>query len=242
MENLSTMCSRVTPWRILMLLLCLYVLFALVIEMIITLSPNTTSILSKIDYAVCVIFLVDFVRQFSKAQAKLRYLGTWGWIDLLSSLPNMQMFRWGRIARVFRIMRSVKSLRVIYTCLCEDMAKGYIVIVGMVCFLLIVFSSIAMLHLETTPQANIKTADDALWWAVSTMTTVGYGDCYPVTRGGRILAIILMITGVNMFAALTNYAVSLCLESKFKQEKDKEDRVLQEIESLKEKLSKFGNG
>ena len=54
--------------------------------------------------------------------------------------------------------------------------------------LLVIFSSIAILNVETAPESNIKTAEDAIWWAFVTITTVGYGDKFPVTTEGRIIA------------------------------------------------------
>ncbi len=57
-----------------------------------------------------------------------------------------------------------------------------------------VFASIGILHVETVPEANIKTPEDALWWAAETITTVGYGDKFPVTSEGRMLGVLLMVS------------------------------------------------
>jgi voltage-gated potassium channel len=67
--------------------------------------------------------------------------------------------------------------------------------VALVAILLLIGSSISILQVETAPESNIKTADDALWWALSTITTVGYGDRYPVTPEGRFVAGLLMCAG-----------------------------------------------
>jgi voltage-gated potassium channel len=71
-----------------------------------------------------------------------------------------------------------------------------------------VFASIAMIQFETTADANIRTADDALWWAVSTMTTVGYGDTYPTTPEGRMVAVFLMAAGVGVFGTFSGLVAS----------------------------------
>ncbi len=76
---------------------------------------------------------------------------------------------------------------------------------SLVALLLIVFCSIAVLHFETDPESNIKTAEDALWWAFATITTVGYGDCYPVTWEGRLIATILMCAGVGLFGTFSAF-------------------------------------
>jgi voltage-gated potassium channel len=66
--------------------------------------------------------------------------------------------------------------------------------------LLIVFSSIAVLQFETVGGSNIKTGEDAFWWAIVTITTVGYGDYYPVTVAGRVVAAILMSAGIGLIS------------------------------------------
>lgn len=61
--------------------------------------------------------------------------------------------------------------------------------------LLTVFAAVTILQLEAAPTSNIRSAEDALWWTVTTPTTVGYGDLYPVTSEGRLLAGVLMVAG-----------------------------------------------
>jgi voltage-gated potassium channel len=73
----------------------------------------------------------------------------------------------------------------------------------MVAILVMVTASVAVLQFETTDSANIKTAEDALWWAMTTMTTVGYGDRFPVTTEGRLVAAVLMCAGVGLFGTLS---------------------------------------
>src|SRR2546428_9953157 len=64
------------------------------------------------------------------------------------------------------------------------------------------------------PNANIKTASDALWWAYVTVTTVGYGDEYPVTNSGRIVGVLLMTIGVGLFGVITGYLANAFLKPK----------------------------
>jgi voltage-gated potassium channel len=78
-------------------------------------------------------------------------------------------------------------------------------------FLLIMFCSIGILICEQQdPDANIKTAGDAIWWSVTTITMVGYGDKYPVTAEGRIVAMILMISDQP---SLVHRATTIWVES-----------------------------
>jgi voltage-gated potassium channel len=108
---------------------------------------------------------------------------------------------------------------------------------------LVIFSSIAILNVETKPESNIKGAEDALWWAVVTITTVGYGDKYPITTEGRIIGALLMTAGVGLFGAFTGYVASWFLGSRQKSEADTTDTVnerLIRIERLLEKIKDNG--
>ncbi len=83
---------------------------------------------------------------------------------------------------------------------------------------MIIFSAVAILQVENAPNSNIKTAEDAIWWAYATITTVGYGDVFPVTTEGRIIAAALMTVGVGLFGTFTAF-----LASWFVTEKKQED-------------------
>jgi voltage-gated potassium channel len=75
-----------------------------------------------------------------------------------------------------------------------------------------------MLAIEPqSPEANITTAQDALWYMVATLSTVGYGDQYPVTTQGRLLGAFVILTGVGIFGTLTGYLANFFLSPKKKQ-------------------------
>ena len=160
----------------------------------------------------------------------------------------LNMFRWGRVVRIvrlFRILRGVRSMKYIFGVLFENRARGTFGTVVLITLMLVIFSSIAILNVETVPEANIKTDGDALWWAASTVTTAGYGDKYPVTPEGRIIGVILMTAGVGFFGTLTAYIASLFLNpgnqtsGPSETELAKELRLIRErIESLESKLHK----
>lgn len=80
--------------------------------------------------------------------------------------------------------------------------------VSVIAVLMVIFSSIAILQVETDINSNIKTAEDAIWWSYVTITTVGYGDKFPVTTEGRLIAAILMTAGVGLFGTFTGFVAS----------------------------------
>ena len=83
---------------------------------------------------------------------------------------------------------------------------------------MLILGSISILQVETVPESNIKTASDAIWWAFTTITTVGYGDVYPVTAGGRVIAALLIITGVGLFGTFTGFVAAWFVGDKSKKE------------------------
>ena len=144
-----------------------------------------------------------------RAPSRTRYFFTWGWLDLVSCIPTVGIARWGRAARVLRIVRVLRGLRaskLIAQLVLDRRAESTFLAVSLVAMLLpVVVSSISILHFESGAEANIKTAEDSLWWAFATITTVGYGDRYPVTSEGRFVAVMLMCAGVGLFGTFSGF-------------------------------------
>lgn len=194
------------PYQLFMLALCLFALAALAIDTLLPLDRDVRTILEYADLAVCGIFLFDFVRSLAVAEDRIAYLRTWGWLDLLSSIPTLDIARWGRLARVLRIarvFRGVKASRIVADLVLRQRAQSTFLAASLTALLLIVFCSIAVLQFENHADSNILTGGDALWWAFATVTTVGYGDFYPVTGEGRVVAVVLMSAGLALYGTLS---------------------------------------
>lgn len=215
-------------------------LAALAAETLFSLPPETRTLLYYFDTLVCVVFLGDFFANLVRAQNKLAYL-KWGWLDLVSSIPTVQALRWGRAARVVRVVRVLRALRgakTIFGFLFANRASGTLTSVAMVSFSLVVFSSIAILNVERNG-GNITTAEEALWWSFATITTVGYGDFYPVSTAGRLIASLLMTAGVGFFGALTAYVASRFLERPEEQLDPPSKAVLTEVRELRAEVQRL---
>ena len=198
-------------YQLFMLVLCLLALAALAAETAMTLTPATQQILHYADTAVCVLFFGDFCVQLARAPNRWRYFTRWGWIDLLSSIPMIDALRVGRVARVLRVLRvlrGVRSTKLLAEFVLERRAKGAFLAASLLSLLLIVVGSIAILQFEAVPGANIASADDAVWWAIVTLTTVGYGDRFPITPEGRIVAALLMTAGIGLFGTFSGFVAS----------------------------------
>jgi voltage-gated potassium channel len=201
---------------LIILILSLYVLISLVTTTFFNVSPEVQKILMQIDNFICIIFLIDFFYRFYKAPNKLKFL-KWGWIDFISSIPFIDFLRVGRLLRLLRllrILRAFKSVKHIAEHVYKDKSKGLLSTVAVIAFLMVLFSSVTILQVETAPNSNIKTAEDALWWSYTTLTTVGYGDRYPVTTEGRLIAAVLMTTGVGLCGTFAGYIASILMSKK----------------------------
>ena len=220
--------ERIDPKQIISLVLSIYVFGALIAETIFKLSPQTIELLDKIDFIICFFFLYDFAARFYAAKSKLQFL-KWGWLDLLSSIPFWGGFQWARAARIVRILRAFRSTKVLLQYLYKDRAHGTLLSAVLVAIVMILFSSVTILNVETDPASNIKSPEDALWWAFTTVSTVGYGDKYPVTTEGRLTAVLLIISGAGLFGIYTAFIAKL-----FVAEQDKDGDV--QIKLLTEEI------
>ncbi|MFV5691974.1 potassium channel family protein [Flavobacterium sp. LT1R49] len=222
MENIKTsgIDDKLGYFNIIILVLTIYVLGALLVETVFVLPTETSKLLNFIDKVICLIFFIDFTVRFFKAKNKLKFM-RWGWIDLISSIPVVNYFRAGRLLRLIRLLRIIRAFRSskqLLNHVFKNKAKGAFTSVSIFAILLIIFSAIAILQVENTKEGNIKSAEDAIWWAYVTITTVGYGDKYPVTTEGRLIAVILMTAGVGLFGTFTAYASSWFVEDKVSKE------------------------
>jgi voltage-gated potassium channel len=211
--------------NLLVFVLSIYILLALFIDTVFNLPKEISRLLYYSDNLICVIFFYDFCFRFYKAENKLQFM-RWGWIDLLSCVPAIEYFRAGRIIRlirVLRIIRAFRSTKKFIHYIFRNKAQGALTTVSILAILLIIFSSIAILQVEKDPNSNIKTAEDAIWWAYVTITTVGYGDKYPVTTEGRLIACVLMTAGVGLFGTFTAYIASWFVADKKTKEKTESD-------------------
>ena len=237
------------PFQFVMLVLSVYVLIALFVETVIPLPADVRLLLRYIDDGICVVFLADFTIRLVRSRDRRRFM-RWGWIDLVSSIPTFDVLRWGRLVRVvriLRIMRAFRSTKVLLGFLFRNRAQGTFATVALVSITLALFSSIAILNVENVPEANIKSAGDALWWSLVTITTVGYGDKYPVTTEGRVIAIVLMTAGVGLFGTFTGLVATLFLAPEQKKEAAEMETILAELRAIREELNTLrsaggGNG
>jgi voltage-gated potassium channel Kch len=170
--------------------------------------PDLKGIILVMNTALSLIFLADFFYRLLSAHSKSAYfLRQMGWGDLLASLPflGFKVLCIFRILRVVRVRRAFGTRRILRNFLSNRSGS---VLLSMLFLMILVleFGGLAMLSVEgKSPSANIKNASDVLWYIFVTVTTIGYGDQYPVTNTGRIIGVVIMTVGVGLFGTLTAY-------------------------------------
>jgi voltage-gated potassium channel Kch len=160
------------------------------------------------------IFLGDFTYRISTANSKSGYFfRQYGWADLVASvpLPQLKVLRVFRLFRVYRLMRDIGPKNILNS-LVKDRAGTALYTLLMAGILVLQFGSLAMLRIEQyAPGANITSASDALWYTIVTISTVGYGDQFPVTNAGREVGALIIVVGVGIFGTFTGYLANFFL-------------------------------
>lgn len=171
-------------------------------------------LLNYYDWGLCAFFLYDFFEELFTSKNKAKYFFTVGWLDLLSSIPVVHELRFARIIRVIRIIRIFHSAKLLIEYLRSNRKSSLYGAIVMTLISIIILSSFFVLWVEQDV-GNIKTAEDALWWTFISVTTVGYGDYFPVTNVGKLLASLLIMSGIVGFGTVVSF-----LSSKFNKYKN----------------------
>jgi voltage-gated potassium channel Kch len=205
---------EITNYELFILILSVLSLVNLLL-LLLPLDPVVHNIVLIVDFVFTAIFLADFFTRLVRAPSKRGYfLGQGGWLDLLGSISLLRIARLFRVIRVGRGIRRV-GLGGLWATYRHQRAASALLTTLLAGIIVLEYASIFVIVAErTSPEANIKTTSDAVWWSYVTMTTVGYGDRYPVTNAGRLVGVVLMTLGVGLFGVLTGYLANAFIAPK----------------------------
>jgi len=171
-------------------------------------KPETSDIPRLIAGGVSLFLMSDAAHRLWKASDRRRFLFHFrGYLILLGSLPIpfaalLRLAWYGLLSAHLRRSDYANMENVVI----RKRAQSAMLGVLLATVLMLEISSILIVYTEASAAgSNIKTAGDALWWSLVTMATVGYGDKFPVTTPGRVIAIFVMIVGVGIFTVLTSF-------------------------------------
>jgi len=197
------------------------IVFSLVtfsIETLPDLSARTRQILATAETIVVLLFTGEYLLRLAVADRKIGFIFSFfGLIDLLAILPfylaggvdlrSLRIFRLFRLLRAFKLFRYSRSMQRFKEAFL--LVKGELILFAVAtCFLLFV-AAVGIYYFENPAQPDkFKSIFHCLWWAVATLTTIGYGDIYPITAGGRIFTSIVVMIGIGFIAVPTGLLAS----------------------------------
>jgi voltage-gated potassium channel len=192
--------------EIFMALLAIVGVVLLALEVDGNISSSSQMVYDRIDFTIALIFLADWMVRFFMALDKKAYAKKEWWL-LFAAIPIS-----GGIAQSLRALRLIRLVRVIRLAIrlieisriSKNLSKYAYLIQILIAFLSVTFiAALGFTTFELGTNQNVSGLWDGFWWAIVTASTIGYGDIYPVTTGGRVIAIFLMIFGIGTLGVLT---------------------------------------
>jgi voltage-gated potassium channel len=239
-EELLSRFERVTLWP--MMGLAILSLVTLILGWTLDLSASMQTSLETFDWFIWAIFTVELLIRLYLSPRRLRFL----WknpidvaVVLVPTLQGLRALRIARFARIFRLARvgemgkrAAKEERG----LLNPSSAMFSVLITV--FVVTLAALMAWSVERDVAGSTIKTIPDAFWWAITTITSVGYGDKIPVSPEGKALAVVLMFMGVALFGAIAVTLATVFLRS----DPSKNDALLEHIARLEAKIDQLVDG
>lgn len=200
-----------------MIVLSLVSVFLLFFEVLADQSPQQLRTLETADIAIACVFLAEFFSRLARAENRKIFVRRHWW-ELLASIPissgatqylrALNLLRIIRVVRLLRLLRLMVRLKIILDASAKIAEQTHLIYISMLAGLIITSGALGFHYMEAGVNPNVHGLWDSFWWTIVTITTVGYGDIYPVTTGGRVLAIFLMLGGIATFSAVTAFVAA----------------------------------
>lgn len=208
--------------------LILLSIIAFSIETIPDLKPQTRTILQSFELFCVIVFTIEYLLRIFVADSKPKFIFSFfGIIDFLAILPfylsfgiDLKTLRAIRFLRLFRVLKLVRYNKALhhFTRAIKS-AKEQILLFILITLILIYFAAVGIYYFENQAQPeHFSSIFDSLWWAIITLTTVGYGDVYPITVGGKIFTFLILMIGLGIVAIPTGIISSALTKSVDKKE------------------------
>ncbi len=194
------------------------------------LSDSTRSVLKIIQIITVAIFTIEYLLRIIVAHNKLKYIFSFfGIIDLIAILPfyistgvDLRALRAFRLLRLFRILKLVRYSNAVQRFHNAFLiAREEIILFFTITCILLFLAGVGIYYFENNVQPeNFSSVFQSLWWAVATLTTVGYGDIYPITTGGKIFTTIVLFIGLGIVAVPAGLVATALSKAREMEEKE----------------------
>ncbi len=181
-------------------------------------TPETRELLKIIELFTIFIFTAEYVARIYVADKKLRFIFSfYGLIDLFAILPfyfattvdlrAIRILRLMRLFRAFKLLRYSRAIQRLHSAL--KIAREELLLFSVVAGMAIFFAAVGIYYFENEAQPEeFASVFHSLWWAVATLTTVGYGDVYPITAGGKVFTFFVLMVGLGIVSVPTGLIAS----------------------------------
>lgn len=205
------------------------------IETLPSLSPMTIRVLRWIEIVTVAIFTVEYLLRIYVADSKLRFVFSFfGLVDLVAILPfyiapgldlrAVRTFRLLRLVRIFKLARYSKAVQRFHRALL--IAREELALFMFVTLVLLFLAAVGIYYCENGAQPEkFASVFHSLWWAICTLTTVGYGDVYPVTLGGRLFTFFVLLIGLGVISVPAGIVASALSKAREFEESEEEYSV-----------------
>ncbi len=230
-------------WELGIQVLIFLCLIDFALETLPNLSPTQLFWINAFEVFSVAVFTVEYVVRVIFSRPRRGYVFSFfGIIDILAILPffiglgvdlrNLRALRMLRLFRILKLARYSKAMRRFHRAFV--ISKEEIVLFLVTACILFYLAGMGIYYFEYQAQPEVFTSMfDGLWWSVATLTTVGYGDAYPITAGGKLFTFIILILGLGIIAVPTGMVASALAKSR-----NEED----ELQAVKEEVEQGGTG
>lgn len=188
------------------------------------------------DLFVVIILIVQFLIQLKNAKDKTNYIKN-NWFDLLGMVPEILIPGFATFLRYFRLIKILSLFRKNLSQLTEFFKKTHLEL-GIITVIFILIAAATIFYFfENGVNPNVNSIDDAMWYTLITITTIGFGDIYPQTIGGRIATVIIIFTGLGFISYLAASVTGWFLSETKKEEEKIRKESNKEFKELKTNIN-----
>ena len=214
--------------------LILFSLLTFSLETLPNLSEKEKHWLYISEIVTIAIFTIEYLTRLILSKRKLSYIFSFfGIIDLIAFLPfyiglgidlrSLRAVRFVRLLRLFKMARYSKALQRFHRAFI--ISKEEIILFFFSACIMLYLAGVGIYYCEHEAQPKVfASVFDGLWWAVATLTTVGYGDCYPVTAGGKIFTFFILLIGLGIISVPTGMVASALSKARAMEEDEEESK------------------
>lgn len=205
-----------------MIMLSLASVILLVYEVVADLTIQQEVLIERVDIIIALIFLGEFIYKFARSTNRKAFFKSHWW-ELLAAIPitstatqalrGLRVIRLIRLIRLLRLIRAVSRIKILLDAYKRFSKQTYLIYIMLVAGGVSLAGATGFHLFEKGTNPNVHNFFDSFWWTVVTMATVGYGDIYPVTTGGRIIAMFLMVIGIGILGTFTASIISYIVKT-----------------------------